>query len=30
MGYALFAEHREKVAERVSASSINPEPGKVA
>ena len=30
LGYALFAERREKVAERVSASSINPEPGKAA
>jgi hypothetical protein len=30
LGYALFAERREKVAERVSVSSINPEPGKVA
>ena len=30
LGYALFVERREKAAERVSASSINPEPGKVA
>jgi len=30
LGYALFVERREKAAERVSARSINPEPGKVA
>jgi len=30
LGYALFVERREKATERVSASSINPEPGKVA
>lgn len=30
LGYTLFAERREKVTDRVSASSINPEPGKVA
>jgi hypothetical protein len=30
LGYALFVERREKAAEWVSASSINPEPGKVA
>jgi hypothetical protein len=30
LGYALFAERREKAAERVPASAIHPEPGKVA
>ena len=30
LGYALFAERREKVVERVPASSIHPEPGKAA
>jgi hypothetical protein len=30
LGYALFAERQEKVAERMSANSLNPEPGKAA
>ncbi len=30
LGYALFAERREKAAERVPAGAVNPEPGKAA